>query len=53
MKPWAGSKFMRDGEIASDPTLLVEAKELAAMFTASLTSARQNSKRQDRDSPNR
>jgi four helix bundle protein len=46
-------EFMRDGEIASDPTLLVEAKELSAMFTASLTSARENSKRPDRDSPNR
>lgn len=35
-------EFMRDGEIASDPALLVEANELAAVFTGALTSARQN-----------
>ncbi|MSO57135.1 MAG: four helix bundle protein [Acidobacteria bacterium] len=38
-------ELMRDGEIASDATLLAEAKELSAIFTASLTSARQNSQR--------
>lgn len=37
-------EFMRDGEIASDAPLLAEAKELSGIFTASLTSARQNSK---------
>jgi four helix bundle protein len=38
-------EFMRDGQIASDSALLEEAKELSAIFTASLTSARQNSER--------
>jgi four helix bundle protein len=37
-------EFMRDGEIANDPALLAEGRELSAIFTASLTSARQNSK---------
>ena len=38
-------EFMRDGEIASDPFLLAEARELSAIFTACLTSARDNLKR--------
>ncbi len=38
-------EFMKDGEIASDAPLLAEAKELSAIFTASLTSARHNSRR--------
>ena len=41
-------EFMRDGEIASDTALLSEAKELSAIFTASLTSARQNLKERGR-----
>jgi four helix bundle protein len=39
-------EFMRDGEIARDAALLEEAKELSAMFTASLKTARLNSKHQ-------
>lgn len=35
-------EFMRDGRIAYDEALLAEAKELSAMFTASLTTARDN-----------
>jgi four helix bundle protein len=35
-------EFMRDGEIGSDSALLAEAKEICAMLTASLTSARGN-----------
>jgi four helix bundle protein len=35
-------EFMRDGEIASDSSLLSEAREICAMLTASLTSARNN-----------
>jgi four helix bundle protein len=41
-------EFMRDGEIASDTALLQEGKELSAIFTASLTSARQNLKQRGR-----
>ena len=36
-------EFMRDAEIADDGPLLAEAKELCAMFTASLMTARRNS----------
>ena len=38
-------EFMRDGEIASDAALLAQARELSAIFTACLTSARQNQNR--------
>src|SRR5688500_6261831 len=38
-------EFMRDGHIACDETLLAEARELSAMFTASLTTARANTQR--------
>jgi four helix bundle protein len=36
-------EFMRDGDIGSDAALLSEAREICAMLTASLTSARTNS----------
>lgn len=39
-------EFMRDGEIASDVRLLDEASQLAAIFTACLTSARRNRKKE-------
>jgi four helix bundle protein len=35
-------EFMRDGEIATDAPLLEEAKQLAAMFTTSLATARED-----------
>ena len=40
-------EFMRDGQIATEPRLLAEAKELSAMFTAALSTARHNAKRRD------
>ena len=36
-------ELMRDGKIASDPDLLSEAKQLCAIFTTSLATARRNS----------
>ena len=38
-------EFMRDGGIASNPELLAEAKELCAIFTAALQTARTNHRR--------
>ena len=35
-------EFMRDGQVAEDAALLREAKELCAIFTASLANARRN-----------
>ncbi|HKY22775.1 MAG TPA: four helix bundle protein [Vicinamibacterales bacterium] len=35
-------EYMRDGAIATDPDLLHEAKELCAIFTVSLRTARRN-----------
>ena len=37
-------EFLRDGNIASDPELLAEAKELCAIFTAALRTAREGRK---------
>ena len=37
-------EFMRDGQIASDAELLSEAKQLCAIFTQSLKTARQNAR---------
>jgi four helix bundle protein len=39
-------EYMRDGNVASDPTLLSEAQQLCAIFTASLGTARRNSRRE-------
>ena len=38
-------EFLRDTGIAHDPVLLIEAKELCAIFTAALKTARLNAKR--------
>jgi four helix bundle protein len=35
-------EFLRDGKIADDSALLAEAKELCAIFTAALKTARRN-----------
>lgn len=35
-------EFLRDGKIANNPALLAEAKELCAIFTAALSTARRN-----------
>ena len=37
-------ELMRDGQIASDPALLSETKQLCAIFTTSLATARRNAR---------
>ena len=45
-------EYMRDGKIASDPGLLSEAKQLCAIFTAAVKTARRNLKRErERENP--
>jgi len=39
-------EFMRDGEIAYDERLLDESRQLTAIFTSCLTSARRNAKKE-------
>jgi len=41
----ANLEYMQDGEISSDPTLFSEARQLCAIFTQSLATAKKNSGR--------
>jgi len=41
-------EVMRDAQVVNNPELLSEAKQLCAIFTASLTTARENAKKKEK-----